>query len=699
MRLPKLIPPALLAVFCFAAPLWSAAPQKGKLDPQSIKQDFDKHLPKMASDNLGEREAAQKAWQEICIKASAPGNDAARAEATALMIQKLDPQTPNITRLWLLKQLQAIGHGDCVNAVAALLVDKDDQVRDGAARCLATNPSAEATSKLIAALPAASAKNKVALLNALGYRTDAAAVDAVAKELTAADTAVATAAARALGKMATPQAAKALAQVRGAAKGPVHLEICNAYLLCAEQLLAKGQTDTAAAIYRELDQQSEPRSVRLAAMHGVLKTSGDKAGERLLQMLGGKDVDAQNIAAGMIEEINAAALKAVAAGMDKLPADAQVKVLTALAARGDKSQVAVALTAAKDKNDSVKRAGLVALGRLGDASVVPLLLEVMKSSANLAPAARDSLAQVAGKDVNEQLIAALEKEKDAGLRGQLIGILESRRVIAAVPLLLSDVVGEDAGLRKRAMTALQKLAQPEQLPVMIKTVTKIKKGAERDEMERTIVAVCGKIVEADKRPEPVLAVYLESARADQAVLLALLGRLGGAKALVLIRSALAGSDTAMAGGAFEGICNWPEPSVSEDLLKLVQDAKEPARRVPAYKALVRVNSIPTAGTGPAKLAVLKKAMDHAQGNDDRKLVLQGLATVKEIETLRYVLPYLDNKELSHEACKTVVELAHSKTLRLPNQAEFVTALDRVIVLCQQTDKGLAERAKGYKQGN
>jgi hypothetical protein len=29
----------------------------------------------------------------------------------------------------------------------------------------------------------------------------------------------------------------------------------------------------------------------------------------------------------------------------------------------------------------------------------------------------------------------------------------------------------------------------------------------------------------------------------------------------------------------------------------------------------------------------------------------------------------------------------------------VQALDRVIVLCQQTDKGLAERAKGYKQGN
>src|SRR5712692_8879376 len=144
MRLPVLI--ALFVVCGMTAPAWSRAPQaKGKIDPQSIQQDFDKFLAKMASDNLGEREAAQKAWQEICVKAGAPGSEAARAAACKLMIHKLDPQTPTITRLWLLKQLQTIGHRDCVDTVAALLDDKDDQVRDAAARCLATNPAAEAT--------------------------------------------------------------------------------------------------------------------------------------------------------------------------------------------------------------------------------------------------------------------------------------------------------------------------------------------------------------------------------------------------------------------------------------------------------------------------------------------------------------------------------------------------------------------------
>ena len=68
--------------------------------------------------------------------------------------------------------------------------------------------------------------------------------------------------------------------------------------------------------------------------------------------------------------------------------------------------------------------------------------------------------------------------------------------------------------------------------------------------------------------------------------------------------------------------------------------------------------------------------------------------VRHIETLRYILPYLDQPMLAQAACKGVVELAHSRMLREPNRAEFAKALDRVIVLCK--DKGLVDRAKQYK---
>src|SRR5262249_4244398 len=152
---------------------------------------------------------------------------------------------------------------------------------------------------------------------------------AVAAELDAKEADVATAAARALGRVATPEAAKALAKARGKAEGKVRLAVTDAYLLCADRLLDDGKREQAAAIYRELNKAAEPRPVRLAALRGLLNSAGDKAGEMVLELLGGKDADARAIATSQIEELSPGALKALAGGLEKLPAPSQVLVLGA----------------------------------------------------------------------------------------------------------------------------------------------------------------------------------------------------------------------------------------------------------------------------------------------------------------------------------------------------------------------------------
>src|SRR5262249_9936511 len=161
------------------------------------------------------------------------------------------------------KQLERIGQAETVDAVAAVLDDKDEKVSDAAVRCLAANPAPPATAKLAAKLSSASPRLKVGLLNALGDRAGKAPVPAVAAELSAAEADVAVAAARALGKVATPEAAKALAKARGKAEGKVRLALTDAYLLCADRLLEEGKREEAAAVYRELNKAAEPRPVRL----------------------------------------------------------------------------------------------------------------------------------------------------------------------------------------------------------------------------------------------------------------------------------------------------------------------------------------------------------------------------------------------------------------------------------------------------
>jgi HEAT repeat protein len=302
--------------------------------------------------------------------------------------------------------------------------------------------------------------------------------------------------------------------------------------------------------------------------------------------------------------------------------------------------------------------------------------------------------------VDDRIAAALRAEQDAGKRTALIRILERRRGAAAVAVLLEAVQDREGEVRASALAALRELAEPEQLPALIRALLKAGKGRERDEAERAVLAVCQRMPEPEQRAELLLAVLDKGPETDRAILLPLVGRLGGTRALEVVRAAVASKDAATHRLGVAALCNWPDPSASTDLLALAQSERDPAQARQALRSLIRVNTVkdklPGDKSNGPRLEALKKAMDLSANDEDRKLVLDALATVKEIQTLRYVLPYLDHKTLSQRACRTVVELAHSKTLRAPNRAAFEQALDRVIAICR--DRNLVERARKYRQG-
>ena len=327
MRLAKLVGMTL----CF---IWAAAAMAAPIDlkGKTLKEVFTELLPAMGAadetesapqEKSGKPESkvpslkaaetpksiAQQRWQEICWQAGTPGNEEVRLEACKLMAEKLDSKTPDTARLWLLRQLERIGRAECVDAVAAVLDDKDDHVREAAVRCLANNPAPQATAKLLAKLPTTKDKTKVGVLNALGYRGDKNATDEVAKELTSTEPAVAVAAARVLGKLGTPEAAKALAAAQDKAKDEVRLAIGDAHLLCADKMLKEGKAKDAAVIYKELSNPQQPRPVRLAALRGMLDSAGEKRAAMIAEMLAGSDRDAKTIAATAKAEDDAASSK------------------------------------------------------------------------------------------------------------------------------------------------------------------------------------------------------------------------------------------------------------------------------------------------------------------------------------------------------------------------------------------------------
>ena len=148
------------------------------------------------------------------------------------------------------------------------------------------------------------------------------------------------------------------------------------------------------------------------------------------------------------------------------------------------------------------------------------------------------------------------------------------------------------------------------------------------------------------------------------------------------------------------LCNWPDPSVSEDLLKLAQGAGQAKDQLRALQAVIRINTTqPTDRPEEqrlASLAVLKKAMELASRDEDAQGHPGGdwLCPPPGNAVLCFALPGRQEPEpgrLQNRGGRPI-----PRCLREPNQAEFNKVLDRVIALCK--DKGLVDRARQYREG-
>jgi HEAT repeat protein len=662
----------------------------------AFKQLLEELIPGMGAEHIPDRRDSQQRFQAVCFQLGAPGREAERAEACQRIAERLGPETAKPARIWLLKQLQFVGRGECVDAVAAVLDDNDPHVRDAARRALQNNPAPEANAKLLAALPGSSGSWRVGLVNSLGARRDPTSVPALARILDDQDRAAVEAAANALGKIAGAEATDALAAALAGASGQTKTHIADAYLRCADKLLAAGNKDEALAIYSRLHTPDSARVIRLAALQGLLNAAGDQAGDQIIELLQGDDPDARAIAAGQVESVlGSGALRASEETFSELSSPAKILLLAALAVRGDESATSVAVRAANSDDENVRLAGIRALGTLGNASVVPLLIKALTTGGTESDAAEETLKRLSATGVNEAVLEAL-KQAEPGLRSTLIEVLGARKAAIAVPALFEEAEHEDDRVRATAVAALGTVAEPKDIGAMLMLLLRTPNGRQRDDLEKAIVLVAGRIEEKDRQADPVLEELARVDEQQRSLLLPLLGRIGGRKALDSIHEAMKSKTAEVQDAAVRGLCNWPDAGVADELLKLAESAENTARRTWALRAYVRVIALPTDRPPRKSLEMFQKAMELAERDEEKRLIVDRASTVRLVDTLRWVVPFLHDDALSQEACRTVVELAHHQGLREPNRAEFEPALKKVIQISD--DNGLIDRAKRYLEG-
>ncbi|MGB2819626.1 MAG: HEAT repeat domain-containing protein, partial [Phycisphaerae bacterium] len=437
-----------MALACTAVPVPSAAAA------EQAGQDVDKLFQAVATYKFGQDEKPLIAVSEL-VRGSYKDPKHRRMVEDRL-VELLASGTVDCRR-FVCRQLWMAGSARSVPALAKLLVDEEfsDAARYALERM--TDPAAGAA--LRGALGKTKGRALIGVVNSLGHRRDREAAGLLLPLLGDSDQAVAAAAAWSLGRIGGADAARALTNARAKAGGKARRVLDDACLLCADALVADGKGADAAAVYRRMYADDEPRRIRIAALRGLMIAQPDKAGSLALEAMKGADPQISSVAGALLREMPGEAVtKALAAELPTLSTDGRIKILSVLAHRADTAARPAVLAAARDKDQAVRVAAVEALGRVGTAEDVPLLTEIAcKGAGALRDAARGSLVHLRGAGV-EPALAALLRNSPPPVKAELVRVLAARWASNAVPEILTLASDPDAAVRAEALATLGKLA-------------------------------------------------------------------------------------------------------------------------------------------------------------------------------------------------------------------------------------------------
>lgn len=188
-----------------------------------------------------------------------------RAARTALeqrLAGCLGASYASVARSFVCRQLAIIGSAASVPALAPLL--RDAELSVFARHALERIPGPEADKALRDAVSTSKGRTRIGIINSVAVRRDPRSVALLVKA--ASDEPEATAAvAKTLGEIGTAESAKALETFRGKGSPVERLAVANAFLICAERLVAAGERALAVKIIEPLTDPSQPAHVRFAA--------------------------------------------------------------------------------------------------------------------------------------------------------------------------------------------------------------------------------------------------------------------------------------------------------------------------------------------------------------------------------------------------------------------------------------------------
>jgi HEAT repeat protein len=590
------------------------------------------------------------------------------------------------------RQLAIIGGKDSIAPLAALL--GNEELSHNARYALEPNPAPAVDEALRNALGKLKGKPLVGVIGSIGVRRDTKAVGALAKLLGDSDPVVVRAAARAMGKIGTIEAANALQAALPKASADTKLDVCEGLFRCAESLAASDQKEQAVAIYNELRKVDAPHQVRAGALRGAILTP-DRGGLRLLrEHLNSKDYILFSAAVQASQEMPSDRVtKALADGMKDLPADNQILIIQALGRRGDKAAVPALLDAAKNGEKPVRLAAIQTVTELGDASAVPVFVGLLgDGDREIAQAAQGSLATIPCREA-DAAVAEMFASGDSDKQRLALDLMGRRRMADGIPVLLKAARSADPKVRPDAIKMIGDLGGADQLPALLDLLENVDRPQDLAAAEQAITTACTRAKDPQAQTDKLIGRLPQAKPAQQAALLRVLAAVGGPNSLKAVRVAVDSSNAEVRSAAIRALGSWRTADAAPDLLTLARTTSDSTEKTLFLRSYLNLAARGEMAT-EQRLQMCKQATSLVQRDEEKRLLLGTLSNIESPDAMGLILPYLSDVNTRQEAGMAAVTLAEKLLKgRGPSKvaAQLVDPLEKVAQAA--TNDEVAKRAK------
>jgi len=445
---------------------------------------------------------------------------------------------------------------------------------------------------------------------------------------------------------------------RQKASGAWREHLSEAYLHCAATLDAAGNSNEAVKVYRQLSALQEPEMIRIRALSGLAEIEGQNALPALTAAMAAQSPRVQAVCIRLLTAIPGPEVTASMRNVfPNLPPTGQVRLLTALATRGDASARPLLLEALKSKFADVRAAALSALGKMGDTASVRLLADAAaRRQGAERNAARQSLARLPGSNIDAAIVAGIGSA-DAKVKSELILAAGERPAPGSGSALIQSLGDQDPDVRRSALSALKNVAGPAEIAPLLDFVQR-SAGSDRKDATQALASAL------KKSPSAQLATAISAYRVASAIdlrlaLLDAVGQTSSAEALPILREGLRDPNPEIARGAVLALTNWQDPAPLPDLLAVAEAALTPALQTLSLRGALKLIGVPSSRSTVESAKLLAGAMRLAKDPAEKRTVLSLLPAYPCDETLNLAEQSLDDPAVVNEAKASVQRIRNA----------------------------------------